>query len=91
MRRAASPSGSTRPGRRRRASRTPRVVFSEPVIRIMSVPAMAALTASVLSVRPRAWAVPSRESVMVTPGEPELAAQQRHRDRVRPARRVAGS
>jgi hypothetical protein len=44
--------------------------LSEPVMRIMSVPAMAARMARRLTVRPRACAVPLRESVMVTPVNP---------------------
>jgi len=39
-------------------------------VRIMSVPARAALTASTLGHNPRAFAVPSSESVIVTPVNP---------------------
>ena len=53
------------------------VVLSEPVIRIMSVPAFAARWASTLSVRPRAWPVPSSESVMVTPLKPSSSRASR--------------
>ena len=43
---------------------------SEPVTRIMSVPAVAARIASEVAVTPRAEAVPERESVIVTPLKP---------------------
>jgi len=49
------------------------VVASEPVTRIMSVPAFAALRAMEPLDRPRAFAVPSRESVIETPVKPRLS------------------
>ena len=70
-RRPAATSGSSRSGHPQEGwRRPPAVAASEPVTRIMSVPAAAARTARVLAVRPRAAAVPLSESVMVTPLNP---------------------
>ena len=52
------------------AAYTSRVEDSEPVVRIMSVPASAAAIASDDGVTPRAFAVPSSPSVIVTPVKP---------------------
>src|SRR6476620_298478 len=54
----------------RSEAKTPRVDVSEPVSRIMSVPARAARKARELGETPRAWAVPVSESVIVTPLKP---------------------